>query len=129
MKKLIFILGVTTLFMACGSSKDTTKQAVEKTTSVDVTDIAESITSAELKEMLYTYASDEFQGRETGEPGHDIAVNYIKDFYTKGNIAPLQSNGNYFQDVKLNQLYSPEVSLKLNGKALNNFEDIVPLSA
>ena len=129
MKKLIFTLGVTTLFVACGSSKDTTKQAVEKTTSVDVTDIAESITSAELKEMLYTYASDEFQGRETGEPGHDMAVNYIKDFYTSENITALQSNGNYFQDVKFNQLYTPEVSLQVNGKSLNYFEDIVSLSA
>ncbi|PTM01858.1 MAG: peptidase [Bacteroidetes bacterium] len=129
MKKSIFILGITALLLACGPSKNSTQKTVAKSTPMDVTEFAKTITSAELKEMLYTYASDEFQGRETGEQGHEIAVNYIKDFYTKGNIAPLQSNGNYFQDVKLNQLYSPEVNLKLNGKALNNFEDIVSLSA
>lgn len=129
MKKSLFILGVTTLLIACGSSKESAQKTVVKTTPIDVTEFAQTITSAELKDMLYTYASDEFQGRNTGEAGHEMAVNYIKDFYTNGNIAPLQANGSYFQDVKLNQLYTPEVSLKLNEKVLNNFEDIVSLSA
>jgi hypothetical protein len=128
MKKSILILGIAAFFIACGTSKDNAQKTVANAAKMDVTEFAKTITSAELKEMLYTYASDEFQGRNTGEAGHEMAVNYIKDFYTTGNIAPLQANGNYFQDVKLNQLYSPEVSLKLNGKTLNNFEDIVALS-
>jgi Peptidase family M28 len=128
MKKSIFILGVTAVLLACGSSKENAPKTTVKVAPVDVTEFAQTITSAELKEMLYTYASDGFQGRNTGEAGHEMAVNYIKDFYTNGNIAPLQANGNYFQDVKLNQLYTPEVSLTLNGKDLTNFEDIVSLS-
>lgn len=129
MKKSIFILGITTLLVACGSSKETASKTDAKATPIDVTEFANTITSAELKEMLYTYASDDFQGRETGEPGHEIAVNYIKDFYTNGNIAPLQSNGSYFQDVKFNQLYSPEVNLSINGKSMSYFDDLVSLSA
>ena len=129
MKKLLILFGVITLIVACGSSKETVSKTVEKVAPMDVTEFAATITEAELKEMLYMYASDEFQGRETGEPGHDIAVNYIKDFYTSGNIAPLQSNGDFFQDVKFNQLYTPDVSASVNGEALAYFDDIVSLSA
>jgi two-component sensor histidine kinase len=129
MKKSIFILGVTAVLMACGSSKDNAQKAVAKATPVDVSEFAQTITSAELKEMLYTYASDDFQGRETGEPGHEKAVNYIKDFYIKDNISPLQSNGNYFQDVKFKQLFTPSVNVQLNGKTLQYFTDVVSLSA
>jgi hypothetical protein len=128
MKKSLFILGVTAILMACGSSKDKAPNPVAPVAPMDVTEFAKTITAAELKEMLYTYASDEFQGRETGEPGHEIAVNYIKDFYTTGKIAPLQSNGNYFQDVKFHQLYSPEVNLTINGTSLTYFDDLVSLT-
>lgn len=38
-------------------------------TQVDPKPFAKTITAEEAKEMLYTYASDEFEGRETGEPG------------------------------------------------------------
>jgi hypothetical protein len=128
MKKSIFILGITAVLLACGSSKNKTQETVAKSAPMDVTEFAKTITSSELKEMLYTYASDEFQGRETGTPGHEMAVNYIKDFYINANITPLQANGNYFQDVKLNQLYTPESNLKLNEKSFINFEDFVSLS-
>lgn len=131
MKKSIFILGISALLIACGSSKESSQKTVAKPAPapMDVTEFAKTITEAELKEMLYTYASDEFQGRETGEPGHDMAVNYIKNFYTQGNISALQSNDNYFQDVKFNQLYTPEVIFSINGKSMNYFDDLVSLSA
>lgn len=129
MKKQLLVLGVVGIFLACGSSKEKAPKATEKSTPIDVTEFAKTITSAELKEMLYVYASDAFEGRETGEAGHETAVNYIKDFYTGGNIAPLQSNGDYFQDVKFNQLFSPKVSAEVNGKSLTYFEDFVSLTA
>jgi len=130
MKKQLLLLGVAILLFTCGSSKETTPKTVDlPTPKMDVTEFAKTITSAELKEMLYLYASDAFEGRETGEAGHETAVNYIKDFYTSGNIAPLQENGNYFQDVKLNQLYTPKVGLKINGKPFSYFDDVVSLSA
>ena len=46
---------------------------------------AESITSNELSDLLYEFASDKFEGRETGEPGQKLAVNFIRDFY-KSNL-------------------------------------------
>ena len=67
MKKLLILFGAITLIVACGSSKETVSKTVEKVIPMDVTEFAATITEAELKEMLYTYASDEFQGRETGD--------------------------------------------------------------
>ena len=63
---------------------------------------AKSITQKELKEHLYTYASDEFEGRETGSEGQKKAVNYIRDFYIKNKIKPGDPDKDYFQPMTLN---------------------------
>ena len=47
---------------------------------------SKSITSQELEEKLYTYASDEFEGRETGTKGLTIAINYLKEQYVNLEI-------------------------------------------
>ena len=63
---------------------------------------AKSITQKELKEHLYIYASDEFEGRETGSEGQKKAVNYIRDFYIKNKINPGDPDKDYFQPMTLN---------------------------
>ncbi len=42
---------------------------------------AKTITADELKEHLYVYASDEFEGRNTGAEGQKKAVEYLRNFY------------------------------------------------
>ena len=42
---------------------------------------AKTITAKDLGKHLFVYASDEFEGRNTGEPGQKKAVNYLKEFY------------------------------------------------
>ena len=64
------------LFLACSvghniSKKDTVTDYAAK--------FAKSITAENLKTHLYIFASDEFEGRDTGEPGHKKDVNYLKD--------------------------------------------------
>ncbi len=63
---------------------------------------AKTITQKELKEHLYIYASDEFEGRETGSEGQKKAVNYIRDFYIKNKIKPGDNDSDYFQPMTLN---------------------------
>ena len=114
MKKLI-ILAIG-LAMACNSSQTTVsdgdKNAVAKPTSTPET-FAETITESELKEHLYTYASDEYEGRETGKPGQKMAVEYLKAQYEKMGIPAAQENGNYFQTVPLQVSQLPSGSLTL----------------
>ncbi len=61
------------------------------------TKYANSITEKELKDLLYVYASDEFEGRNTGEPGQKLAVNFIRDFYKVNDIEKAINTENYFQ--------------------------------
>ncbi len=60
---------------------------------------ANTITASELKDHLYTFASDEFMGRETGEPGQKMAAEYLKkEYQTLGIPSPLGAD-DYFQEV------------------------------
>lgn len=67
-----------------------------------VEDYAATITAKELKEHLYVYASDYFQGRETGTIGQKRAVDYIQNFYTTAGIKAAQGTTNYLQAMELN---------------------------
>ncbi len=62
---------------------------------------AESINRQDLKELLYVYASDFFQGRETGKLGQKRAVTFLKEFYEKRGIAPAKGTDDYFQSMEL----------------------------
>jgi hypothetical protein len=130
MKKSLFLLSVTLLILNCGSKKTTTvyktadvEQEIAKV--VDPITYGNTITSSELKEMLYTYASDEFEGRNTGEKGQKIAVEYLKQKYISLGIPSALPNDNYFQNVPLEKQKSPDVAISLNGKDFIKNEDFV----
>ena len=53
----------------------------------NVTEYANSITPNELKNLLYVYASDYFEGRETGARGQKKAVDFIRQFYKIGRAS------------------------------------------
>lgn len=62
---------------------------------------AETITSEELKSLLYVYASDSFEGREAGTKGEKLAVEFIRDFYLKNDIKPAKGTEDYFQKMEI----------------------------
>ena len=62
---------------------------------------AETIEEQDLKELLYVYASDYFQGRETGTLGQKRAVTFLREFYQKRNINAAQGTEDYFQTMEL----------------------------
>ncbi len=128
MKKILFVaLG---LSMACNSSQKTISQQIEPVkTSVDPQVYAQSITEEELKEHLYTYASDEFEGRDTGEPGQKLAVEYLKKEYVGLGIPAARSDGNYFQNVPLVISKLPKGSVSINGKEYENGKGLLTFTA
>ena len=64
---------------------------------------AKTITAQELKDHLYVYASDEFEGRNTGAKGQKKAVEYLRNFYIENEIEPGDlDDKDYFQKMKLN---------------------------
>jgi hypothetical protein len=118
MKKSLLLVAAMALVVSC--KQEATKE--------DVVGYAGSITEKELKDHLYVYASDEFAGRDTGEPGQKMAADYLKKEYETLGIKPL-IDGNYFQNVPLNVVKTPEVSISVNGKSFSYFDDFISLSA
>ena len=118
MKKTLLLLSV--MFIAFSCNKEATKE--------DVVAYGSTITEEELKEHLYIYASDEFAGRDTGKPGQKKAAEYLKKEYEALGI-PSVIEGNYFQNVPLSIVKTPEVAITVNGKAFNYFDDFISLTS
>ncbi|WP_281614037.1 M28 family peptidase [Flammeovirga sp. SubArs3] len=94
----------------------------------DVQKYMNTITQEELKGHLSILASDEYEGRETGERGQKMAADYIaKHFMNKGLVGPVKDNPNpYFQQFDLyNQKYT-NFTISANGKSAKLFDDIFP---
>lgn len=89
-----FIFFYLSIFIFCSF---TTLQSQTKT--VDPTVYASTITASELKERLYIYASDEFEGRETGQPGQKKAIEYLKNQYISLGISSPLGDDDYFQEI------------------------------
>ncbi|MDA9192642.1 M28 family metallopeptidase [Flavobacteriaceae bacterium] len=84
MKKLNILILILLISVSCSQENNSDKYA-------------ESITSNELSDLLYEFASDEFEGRNTGEPGQKLAVNFIRDFYKANDIVKADNTEDYFQ--------------------------------
>ena len=69
----------------------------------------QNITDGELKKIVYKLASDEFEGRETGEKGEKRAADYIANYFQKANIPP--HKGTYFQQFNLTMEYPENVTI------------------
>jgi hypothetical protein len=96
MKKILYVASALA-FVACGSSKNSTNS--EDSNVDQAAKYAASITAKDLGTHLYIYASDEFEGRNTGEPGQKKAIAYLKDFYVEQGIASALGGDDYFQEV------------------------------
>ena len=113
--KNIFLLSVATLLITSCKKEP-----------VDPSIYGNTITSEELKTLLYKYASDEFEGRETGEPGHDLAVEYLKGKYLSMNIASAYNTDDYFQEVPLEKRKLSDANVTINGKQAIIYDDYIP---
>ncbi|WP_423999602.1 M28 family peptidase [Maribacter sp. IgM3_T14_3] len=129
MKKTLFLLVATA--MSCNSSQKTVIDAATEEASSVASEIsfAETITEAELKEHLYIYASDEFEGRETGQPGQKKAIAYLKAEYEKLGIPAAKKDGNYFQEVPLEISKLPTGKLTVDGTDFAVGEHVLTFSA
>ena len=138
MKKTIRCLAAL-LLAACGGAKDipeanlvnasTSSVTTPKAVSSTPVTYANTINSGELKEMLYTYASDEFEGRETGEKGQKMAVEYIKKQYQDMGIASPLRGDDYFQEVPMEKQQVATATLIVNGTNISSFDEQIVLAA
>lgn len=90
MKKILFFSLSIGLF-SCGAQKNVENADPQK--------YASSITSEELKDHLYTFASDEYEGRDTGKPGQKKAAEYIRAEFKDLGISSPPGVTNYYQEI------------------------------
>jgi hypothetical protein len=130
MKQLFSIICITILLVSCGGSQksSTITKTQASVNAANPAEYATSITSDELKELLYKYASDEFEGRDTGSKGQKLAVEYIKAQYQAMGVPSPLSAENYFQKVPFEKQKVAQAKLTVNGKAFNSFEHHVVLA-
>ncbi len=100
--KNTFLLISSFIVSCCGTtqnSSSTTKVDTTVNSESTVVSYAQSITSEELKEYLYTFAGDDFEGRDTGEPGQKKAAEYLKEQYKRMGIPSPLGEDDYFQEI------------------------------
>lgn len=133
MRKNLFIFIFISL-LSFGFNSTVVAQAAEN---VEITGklaqkFATGITESDLKTHLYIIASDEFEGRNTGEPGQKLAAAYIKDFYiTRSIVSPLGGN-NYFQTISSEHMQrnlKPSENVVAYIKGSEKPDEIVVISA
>ena len=92
MKKII-LFSLTVALVGCKAQQP---KNVEEANPMEY---ANTITPEELKEHLYIFASDEFMGRETGDPGQKLAAEYLKSEYQELDIPSPLGGDDYYQEV------------------------------
>ncbi|CAH8283336.1 peptidase M28-like protein [Mariniflexile fucanivorans] len=103
---------ITLLIVSCSTcqNQSTSKNAAK------AIDYAKTISSNNLKENLYTFSSDDFEGRKTGEPGQKKASEFIKNHYIALGIPSPIAEGDYFQEIPASFF---------NGEATNGSENVL----
>lgn len=119
MNKITFLLLSILVLTACKSKKETTTKS--STSNNDTaTQYANTITTKDVKKHIFTLASDEFEGRETGEKGQKYAANYLANQYSKFGVKEHLEN-NYFQTVPKSVL----INKKRGYAAKNDSENVI----
>ncbi|MCM2301360.1 MAG: M28 family metallopeptidase [Flavobacteriaceae bacterium] len=90
-------------------------QKIESHKTSIATNYASSITTTDLEKHLYILASDEFEGRKTGEAGQKKAAKYLVDYYKSINVSATNEM-NYLQNIPSNYF---------KGRSKNDSENVL----
>ncbi len=85
---------------------------------------AEQLSAADLRKRLAVLASDEFEGRETGQEGQKKAANYIREQFEAFGYEPIDRLGGFFQPFKLQLTYPDTVKLFAGPDTLQFLRDM-----
>ena len=85
---------------------------------------SKSIKIDELKEKMYAYSSDEFDGRGTPSEGQKLAVDYLVNHYKNLGIKSVKTD-TYLQTVPLQLEEKPDISLNISGQKFIYYRDYV----
>ena len=108
--------------------KKLSKEEIKKKSSLRLKESSKqygkSITKEELKELLYVFSSDEFEGRGTPSKGQDLATNFLKEKYKDLGIKPARKDS-YEHKVLLQFDEKPNISLSINKRDFKYYMDYI----
>ena len=93
MKKILI------LFLIVSAYSCKTAQSAASKDNSDPTKYVKAISEKDLKKMLYTIASDEMEGRETGSAGQKKAGLYMIEQYKENGISFPKGASDYYQHI------------------------------
>ncbi|MFT4683672.1 MAG: Zn-dependent M28 family amino/carboxypeptidase [Urechidicola sp.] len=100
MKKITLLILLAFISISCKSKKEVTKKLQIDATAVKYANLINIDTA---KEHVFNLASDEFEGRKTGESGQKKAAEYLASHYNINGI-PKYLKKNYFQIIPVSEL-------------------------
>ena len=107
------------LFLACSSAL--MAQAPREASAEDVREeYAATITPEDMYRHLSYLASDELQGRETGEPGLDLAAAYLADQLAALGYPAVGEDDGYFQSIAFQRQRWDKMELTVAGEDLRH---------
>jgi Zn-dependent M28 family amino/carboxypeptidase len=128
------ILSPTLPLLAALLTTAATAAAQNPSPAADTTDFsrrfAATITAADLEKHLRVLASDEYEGRETGQKGQKMAADYLaKQFAALGLRGPVTGNADspYLQHFELVRTRWTNPRLQMGGKKLEYLKDYYPV--
>ncbi|RIV22510.1 peptidase M28 [Fibrisoma montanum] len=88
-----------------------------------------SITRAEVEAHTRFLASDELQGRRTGEPGNWIAARYLAEQFRELGLKPAPGQSNYLQTIELERVVpARSATLQIGSTTLELGKDLVVMA-
>ncbi len=120
MKKLVF-LSVIATFLIAGVY---TGLSESEPPAVTASDVAAQITPELLYSHLSIIASDSLMGRGTGQPGIDMAADYLARKYEIAGLTPLGDDGTWFQNFDLLGNRVDSFSYSLHSGTVEEAEEI-----
>ncbi|MCB0755042.1 MAG: M28 family peptidase [Flavobacteriales bacterium] len=85
---------------------------------------ANTITAKDLRARLEIIASDDFEGRETGQEGQKKAAKYIEERFQEFGYKPIPALGGYQQEFKLQLTYPDTVKLIVGKDTVKFLKDM-----
>ena len=130
MKKYIFVVVVALLYSLPNSYSQYISDVTTPDTSPPIVDpedasyfLGQTITAGDMKQHLSILASDEYEGRETGQPGNYKAAEYIANHFETLGMPTIGDD--YFQDVKFTWESWNDISITVNENEYKHLWDFL----
>jgi len=119
---LPFLLMLSSLTFLSAQDKVITMKS-KKLSAVEA--LAATITKEDMRRHLTIIASDDFEGRETGTPGNDLAAQYLANQFIGMGLPKIGDDNSYFQNVTFTWNSWRDLKMNINGQSYRHKKDFI----